>query len=159
MLAFINAIGLFFYLLMYFIFRDGVKIACKISHKKKLKGWKNYWWLESLREIKYLGRFYVINKVFICFYALSVLVTVPLSFFPNFRVVVIAFNAIIGAALIPMTLFGVIQSNKKNFGRSFVWLKRLNNGKFHSSVIDAGFCFLPIFIIILECVVWFYLFF
>ena len=155
MLVFINIVALLFYLLMYFTFRDGVKIACKISHKKKLKGFKNYWWFESLRGIKHLGRFYVINKIFVCLYALAVIVTVPLSFFASFRMVVIAFNVIIGAALIPMTLFGVIKSNKKEFGKSFVWLKIRTDGtkKLYSSVIDVGFCFLPIFIIILECVV------
>ena len=155
MLAFINAIALFFYLLMYFTFRDGVKIACRISLKKKLKGFKNYWWFESLRKIKHLGRFYVINKIFVCLYALAVIVTVPLSFFASFRVVVIAFNVIIGTALIPMTLFGVIKSNKKEFGRSFVWLKIRTDGtkKLYSSVLDICCSLLPIFFIILECVV------
>ena len=155
MLAFINIVALLFYLLMYFTFRDGVKIACKISLKKKLKGFKNYWWFESLREIKHLGCFYYINKVFVCLYALAVIVTVPLSFFASFRAVVIAFNVLIGGALIPMTFFGVIQTNKKEFGRSFIWLKIRTDGtkKLYSSVFDFCWGLCPVFMIILECAV------
>ena len=150
-----NIFFLVIYAFSYFRFRDGLYCAFQISRKKKRKGFKNYWWFESLREIKHLGRFYVINKIFVCLYALAVIVTVPLSFFASFRAVVIAFNVIIGAALIPMTLFGVIKSNKKEFGKSFVWLKIRTDGtkKLYSSVLDICWSLSPIFFIILECVV------
>ena len=70
----------------------------------------------------------------------------------TFRAVVIAFNMLIGGALIPMTFFGVIKSNKKEFGKSFVWLKIRTDGtkKLYSSVLDFCWGLCPVFMIILE---------
>ena len=152
MFYFFNLVFLLIYALMYAIFRQGLRSAHKISHKAKFKGAKNYWWFESVRESKKLGRLYHVNKFFTVLYLSVATIVVLTGFLPHAKIIVILTMGILGIMLVPMNFYAWYYNNKKEFGRAFVFFEKRKNGtgKYYSSIVDIFWSILPVLIVLFE---------
>jgi len=152
MFGIFNIIVMIVYAAMYFSFREGLRIAHKISLKAKFKGAKNYWWFDGVRYSKKLGIYYHINKTFTILYSLVALVVLTISWFEFSKIIIISLVGLLGAMLIPMNIYGFTHSTKKEFGTPFVLFERRRDGSktYHSSMTDLFWSISPIFIALFE---------
>ena len=152
MFYFFNLIFLLIYALMYATFREGLRSAHKISHKSNLKGAKNYWWFEGVRESNALGKAYHVNKAFTVFFLFVATVVLFMGFLSFAKIMVIALMGVLGVVLIPMNFYSWYHNNEKEFGKAFVLFEKRKDGtgKYHSSIIDIFWSILPVFMILFE---------
>ena len=154
MFYFFNLFFLLIYAVMYAIFRQGLRSAHKISAKAKFKGAKNFWWFESVKDIKNLGKSYWVNKIFTILYLITAMVATFLGLLTYTKMLIFVLMSLVGTMLIPMNFYAFIHNNKKEFGCTFVGLRRRKDGtgKFHSSVVDMLWSCLPVFMMLFELV-------
>lgn len=152
-----NIVFLLSYALMYATFRQGLRYACKISPKAKFKGAKNYWWFESVRESKKLGKTYYVNKVFTICYLIVAAFVILLGLFDFAKIIVAWLMGLLGVMLIPMSFFAWRHNNKREFGRPFVLFEQRKDGteQYHSSIVDIMWSVFPVFVILFE-IFWLY---
>ncbi len=124
------------------LFRVGVTDWLRNRHvsktriRKLKKGKRNYWWYETLHREIGLGAIYEINKVFTILYMSTVLLILSAGAVRLLAVLAALLYALSSVLLVAMSVFASVQSNKQQYGKAFIWLRRRSNRGFDSSVID-----------------------
>lgn len=152
MLYFLDVMFLLIYALMYTNFRDAVRVSHKISRRAKLRGWRNFWWFESVREKKHLGYSYLVNKQFTILYAVTAVPTITLGWWELLQPYLALPIVLLSGVLIPMNFYAFIQINKKDRGRVFVLFAWEKDGsrRFYSTIEDIVFSLFPLVEIVLK---------
>lgn len=135
-------IGLYNFLL-YAIFRSGIYDYLRLSKisksniKKNRKGFKNYWFYQSINKQTPLGILYILNYIFLTFSVIFIILAVTMGFIKALQPVLFHLSIILCIIEIPSTIIATICSNNAEYGRPFVWFaKRKHMKGFYSSLID-----------------------
>ena len=154
MFCFLNICFLLYFIFPYFRFREGLFCTYRISKKKKRIGFQNYWWFESHFQIGAICRAYYVNKAFFLLWCLTFCITLICGFVSVFRVFAVALVGFLGIFLIPMSLWGMIKANQKEYGVPIVICRRTEiKGKLYSSIPEMILiCSFPFFFIFVDLI-------
>lgn len=136
--------------IFYLIFRFAVgswlrrKGISKTRMKKLMKGKRNYWWYESLREEFDLGLIYHANKLVTILYPIHVVLAVALGWARFMTPVITGLYVMISVLSAGMSLFSSAQNNIEAYGTPFVILRRTKNQGFTSSLLDLAVAAVPL---------------
>ena len=145
---FINIVSLLAYAGGYLQFRGGLYCAFPISKKKKRIGFKNYWWFESQFQNGAIHKAYYINKGFFLAWCFVACVTVLFSFVSFMKLAISVLILILGLVWIPMSLWGMVKENQRDYGKAIVVLTRQKYiGGYYSAIAEIiGTCCFPVII-------------
>lgn len=143
MFYFFGIVIVFYNLLLYAIFREGIYSYLRLSKMRKTNikrnrnGLKNYWLYQSVNRQTPLGKLYYINIVFLIFTAVFSIFTLALGFIRNLQSIVLILSISVCIVEIPATVLASVYSCQAEFGKPFVLIaRRKDTGKFYSSLID-----------------------
>ena len=136
-----------FNIVLYANFRSGIYDYFRLSKmsksniKKSRKGFRNYWFYESINKKSPLGILYNLNYIYLTATVAFSVPAVLLGYIKALQPTLFVLSIILCIIEIPSTILSSTHSNIAEFGKPFVLLVRRSfhpghRGPFYSSLID-----------------------